>query len=42
MRATIGLVLASGGLTFFVYGLQQAIENGSRATSNFSWSASRR
>ena len=34
MRAAIGLVLATGGLTFFVYGLQQAIENGSCGTSD--------
>jgi hypothetical protein len=34
MRAAIGMVLATGGLTFFVYGLQQAIENGSCGTSD--------
>src|SRR3954451_8546481 len=28
MRTAIGMLLATSGLTFFVYGLQQAIENG--------------
>ena len=34
MRAAIGMVLATGGLTFFVYGLEQAIQNGSCGTSD--------
>jgi hypothetical protein len=33
MRAAIGMVLATAGLTFFVYGLQQAMEIGSCGTS---------
>jgi hypothetical protein len=32
MRALIGMGLATAGLTFFVYGLQQAIEGGSCGT----------